>query len=795
MRHYLYLIGILIPFLLNAQETDKNGFYNEPVEFSEYVKQDFINSFYFDGEPLSKLNFNSERTWIVYSDRANNPVYDRFNGSRQVDKINFMDPLYVKQIQGSWLHVYSKRKKDLGWIHVEYLVICRYAILNTGSAAPRKGMALISLNEDVDPNDLQDSKKLQYNYYSDPDLNSDAYRGKSDKFKIHFILKETASAKLLSETDKLNENDKQTKSAVRGWMANLNITNWDTRICLEPSTSRLAVADYSSKIIPVFPQESHLKEMYDRPDPAQNAIMKNIVSDELLSPYTMRMPILEHLSSKNKKVATVGKLDYQIPDNEVNDFNCLEEIEELDKKLKNINIVFVIDGTQSMGEFYKPVVSSISAIIDNPIDVDANIRFGAIIYRDYPDNSDAYKVYSLTSDYDRIKSKLSNTVPFSNDNDLPEAQYNAIINGIPEVGFKKGQSNIVILIGDCGNHDPDLKNQSIDDAIEVLKPFDVNFISFQVIQGPDFSYVTFNLDSKTYIESILADRKTEVTGSIGELERISGTNTFQYVIDKDISITNLYGFGRLTFANMNQPMSTFELKRNVKDAIRSNIEAIEENLLNLRATCGDGSGVVNGKDAIGGSYEEELLRYLARKYSEKTGKSYEKSLELYRNANLGEMSFIGYTSTKFYNKKEDCYDKVVYLSQTEFDDLVNIFDRLLKSSGSNSTKRAFKSALSIQVKTVLGSDISQSYIDNLTLEEVWYAILTLPFDEFSIYGEIGTTRLKDLVNTTDPSFNMFYDDYINKIKGFGPAKYQERSFKMGGTRHYWVPLNDFPGNG
>ena len=70
------------------------------------------------------------------------------------------------------------------------------------------------------------------------------------------------------------------------------------------------------------------------------------------------------------------------------------------------------------------------------------------------------------------------------------------------------------------------------------------------------------------------------------------------------------------------------------------------------------------------------------------------------------------------------------------------------------------------------------------------------FDEDFKYGQVGTTRLKDLVNMNDPNFDLFYDDYIRKIQGFGPAKYEkDRSFKMGGTRHYWVPLNDFPGNG
>ena len=796
MKKFIFLFGVLLPLISYSQQTGKDGFYNEPVEFADYVNQDVLNGFYENEQSLTQLNFNSERPWTVYSDREDNSVYDKFNGSRTIAKLDFLQPLFVKEIRGSWLQVYSMKKKEIGWINVKYLVICRYAMLNRGTAAPRKGMALISLNEDVDPEKLENSDLLQYPYYLNPDLNSGSFRGKSDKFRIYFVLKETESALLLSETDKLTENRKQNQSAVIGWMRNLNITNWNTRVCLEPSTSRKAVSKYNGSVIPVFANESDLEGMYLRPEPTENAIMKNIVSDTLLSPYIMRMPILEHISRKKKKVATVGKLNYEISNNTDGDINCLAEIGKIEEKLRNINIVFVIDGTQSMRKFYPPVVASITELIKDPsIDIDANIRFGAIIYRDYLDGNDAYNVYPLTNDYEEITTKLVHTPTFSSNPDLPEAQYNGLINGIPGVGFEEGQTNIVILIGDVGNRDPDKQGYTLEKAINVMEPYDVSFIAFQVAQGPDFPYITFNLDSKGFIDGVFSNKKTEVSKSTGTLiPSPIIPNTFQYVMDDNIEITNLYGFGRFTFANRDKPMSTSELKRNVRDAIESNLDALQEKLINWKALCGDGAGSIKNNGARGGKYEEELLRNLARKMATKTGKSYEKCIEALRK--VGEFSFVGYTSTEFYSTGVSCYENVVYLSQTEFDDLTDVFNRLLQRRGSNSTKRQFKEALSQQVKSVLGSDMDQSYIDQLTLEEVWNIILSLPFDKDFKYGQVGTTRLKDLVNMKDPNFDLFYDDYIRKIQGFGPAKYEkDRSFKMGGTRHYWVPLNDFPGNG
>ncbi|MDA8571065.1 VWA domain-containing protein [Schleiferiaceae bacterium] len=793
MKRILILFGLILPILVSSQNKDRSGFYTEPQEFSEYQKQDFLDDFYQKRRSLDELNFNTERTWTVYSDRDNNSVYDRENGFKEIGVLEFMEPLFVKELRGSWLHVYSKKKKDLGWISVEYLLICRYAILNSGTAAPKKAMALISLDEDISPSELENSDMDEYKYYSNPSLNNGSLRGKSDKFKIYFVLKETPTSKLLSLSDKLSPNGQQSRKSILGWMQEMKITDWDTRVCLEPTTIRRSVQEYAGSVIPVFPSEKELLGMYNRPDPTKNAIMKNIVSDTLLSPYIMRMPILENLSYNNKKVATVGKIDYQLP-NQDKDVNCLEEISKLEDRLRNVNIVFVIDGTSSMNKFYPPVANSITQIMEDPsFDIPAKIKFGAVIYRDYADGTDAYNVYPLDNDHSKIKNKLLFTKTFSNreDRDLDEAQYNAIINGLDRVGFKKGESNLVVLIGDAGNHDPDPKGKTIEKTIDKLKDYDVNFISFQVIQGKDFSYLTYNMDSKTYIEGVFADRKTEVSNSNGSLDKMENlTNTYQYIMDEDINVTNLYGFGRFTYANINKPMSTNELKLNIIDAVMTNLEALQSKLLDLRSICGDGTVEIYK----GGKYEEELLRYAARRMSENSGQSYERCLETLRN--LEEFSFVGYTSKKFYQNRSECYENVVYMSQTEFYALTDVLDRLSKQQGSNRTRKSFQEALTIQVKSVLGSDIDEKYIQEKTLEEVWQIILNLPFDENRIYGKIGSTKLKDLVNASGSDFDRFYQDYMRKVRGFGPAKYEkDRSFKMGGTTHYWVPLNDFPGNG
>jgi hypothetical protein len=137
----------------------------------------------------------------------------------------------------------------------------------------------------------------------------------------------------------------------------------------------------------------------------------------------------------------------------------------------------------------------------------------------------------------------------------------------------------------------------------------------------------------------------------------------------------------------------------------------------------------------------------------------------------------------------------VYLTATEFDRLKKVLEDFYKGGNTTKAKIAFKDALSEQSKAILGSQVEQSYIDNLTLNEVWNITMNIPFDSKNKYGALRNTRIKDLVNTTNPDFEAFYQDFLRKCSNFGPQWYSDRSFKMGGTTHYWVPLNDFPGNG
>ncbi len=73
---------------------------------------------------------------------------------------------------------------------------------------------------------------------------------------------------------------------------------------------------------------------------------------------------------------------------------------------------------------------------------------------------------------------------------------------------------------------------------------------------------------------------------------------------------------------------------------------------------------------------------------------------------------------KFHNLDIPCYENVIYLSQTEFESLIDTFDRLNRSMGRSKTRIAFQQALILQASSLLGS-ASEEVVKEKTLGEIW----------------------------------------------------------------------------
>lgn len=807
----LYVFLVVFPLVqLFGQTVGRDGYLVLPVEFETYQKESFMNNIYSGTFDLSNLTFKTQRAWVVYSDRSGNQTYDRpsSNGLKK-DVLDFMEPLRVKEIQGAFLHVFKKsfvindevkRDIDVGWIHVSNLVVSSFSLLNEKSA-PKKAMALISLTDQIDSESLSKEISKSYPIYFDP--NQQRRKSNAQKFHINYILKSTSRTILVSKSDKLSSNAEMVESQVEGWMSRLHLTMWDHRICLEPSTTSEAVSAYDGLTIPVFPTLKQINQVSKLNIKLQEgAIRKFNLSDKLPPANLMRMPILDNKPSEDtriKRVATVGRIGELTPNGrtEIETSALQDELNQLLDKQRSINIVFAIDATKSMTDYYASIALSINEIIADRKNLgldevnSLSLRFGVILYRDYPDGQKAVEVMPMTSNISSVQNWLNNVQCESQDTDLPEALYNGLITGLPKVGLNKNQSNVLVLIGDAGNHYPDPKGASIEKIYKIINDYNMSLIGFQVINGKADAYADFNSDIRSLLRKISKESIAGKTGYTGDLVVAGKPNTYKLSYQlKGSDISNVNRFGRFTYANINDPMKTSILKENIHDAISVYMSSVNKRIIDVRSFLEDGAQ--NSADVETDIYNEAIIVYICSLMS-KQGKMTEIECRDWLES-IGEFSFDGFTNLELV-ENVPAFETVVFISKTEFDQLINTLVQFNIPSSSNEKRIKLQLALIEQAKKMLGDD-NNDLIQEKTLNEIWDIVLNIPFDPQQKYHALGQTKLKDLSTNKVKAKDIdnFINEFSQKINSFRPDNYRNRSFTLGGQRYYWIPLKDFPGS-
>lgn len=779
MRQILGLL-ILIPNILFAQ----TGYIERPEKFSNYLKASFVKSIEFDNEIVESHLSPSVKgsIWIVYSAKSDNPLSLRPGPSLVLNgkTLQFMQQLAVKEVQGNWLLVASlvsksgskvTRDVELGWIHASELILSEFALLNEGSI-PKKAMIILSLDA-IKAGEATQSNTAR-KFYDAPQLNRSQENGKfAQKFEIYFILKETDGALLLSKTDKLNGSEAIISGNVPGWFRKSNITNWDHRVCFELNyIDPNAVRSYTGKRIFGFNSAPDLDQFVasagsETPKP----IFQLPLTSEMPSPYDYRLPVLKNLDENKKEVITIAALENK----GVKQSDVAKKIEALKEKRSNINIVFAIDGTGSMKDYYQPVMNSIIRIIQNNKLTNAanTIRFGLIVYRDYADGVREVEIDRLTTDYNQIIKRLSEVDCSSKNKELPEAQYNGLLKGIDKMGLQESHSNVLIVVGDAANKQPDSKGLTLGQVVDKLFDYKMSLIGFQVMVGNHPTFVQFSYDMQDYLKKTA--RKYPIPPANVKLEKIEVKNTYKLnMLGKEGKETELFMFGRFTYASNNRPMDVKVLELNVEEAIFEYIQKVEQEralLESVRSSSIIFTQTVVDKLILDGFTPDEI--------------------ELLRKE--GELAKKGFTAKRQYNQPINAFKPVVFLSHNERLDMLATLKRLKNAASSGTStkaKGAFKVAILEQVKKMLG-EVSDDNILNKNMDEIWRIMLAV---DFTGNATIKTTKLRDLDQLSDAVFSDFYQSFSRKADYFASASYRERSFKMGGQTFYWIPLSDIPGN-
>jgi len=292
---------LILTFFLFSGTIFSQNWKTVPDVFNTQCKTSFIDEVNRGSKRLQDLPSNDERFWIVYSDRDNNRLKNRANGSNNGSTLGYMEPLLVKAVKDNWLNVYgAENEDDKGWIEAKYRLLSLYSLKTEGDVSvPRKAIILTSLDDMITGGIDMDDVLEQKNYYHQPEPKKGTEKGTPNSFTIMFVMKEQNGSVLLSNTDVLNESILKNKSLVYGWMPKANITKWNSRVALEPSRSAEAIKEYSEQKLPGYKDLKKLESCVENNFcDKENRFVEFRV--EAIRANRMRKPILSPINNNIK---------------------------------------------------------------------------------------------------------------------------------------------------------------------------------------------------------------------------------------------------------------------------------------------------------------------------------------------------------------------------------------------------------------------------------------------------------------------------------------------------------------
>ena len=199
------------------------------------------------GQRIFTHDKSRTREWIVFSNQADNPVYEKATkSSAKVRKIQFMDAFYVVEEKGDWLKIAtangikklkSRSIKTVGWIPKDKLLLWRNSIISEGFSGSGYSRALRVYGRGIR------SKGPCFTYKSpDKDIRNDSI----EVYELLYIYDydEKNDMYLLGTANQISQYNIHT---IKGWVNQRMVQEWNARQCFLPNDDPEAVAERQAK--------------------------------------------------------------------------------------------------------------------------------------------------------------------------------------------------------------------------------------------------------------------------------------------------------------------------------------------------------------------------------------------------------------------------------------------------------------------------------------------------------------------------------------------------------------------
>lgn len=741
--------------------------------------------------------------WVVFSDREGNPVYAAPDGKTPCGSLHIGEKLYIAEIQDGYALVFYDPKNDFprisanaqskGWIPMKNLLLWDKGLSDDIGISQK---AVICADLDKKGNIKDDAERQRF----DSPVGGSGLKISTD-MTFYYILKQTGTRFLLGKNARINS-----ASDLYGWVEESSFVHWNYRTCLEPTWDIDDVQYFTSKYVQwrVYPNRD--KMTGDAPNQQVYSTEKRVRTEKTpqyaeeyqyrtMPVAYLRYPILDGGDDQTYYCTTFGRLGTGSGKSAASakktpsiDEDHRIAAGKLDQRRK-VNIVIAIDGTSSMKAYFKSVQNALNEV--EKFFTGDQVNVGVTIYRDKEDGDFVTESFPATGGFTQPKNQnlrkwLASGGEYGVKSVAKGAQESvfygietAINQFFPAGKDMKLQSNILLVIGDCGDNGKfGITRQEI---IDKLAAQNISLMAFQVTNRDTEDYSSFNDQLTSLMKASVQKRYDMISKNPQRIEPQVLENGRGYnMINKNNKVDLFLGMHRFNPVK-NQSMQVDDLTASIEEILgiwKSSVDyltTIAANFVDHGAEESFSEDNVVGNQLV----MDAIIAMLGGDKARVERLAKQNSL----------IAFRGYT----YKQKDtrDMFKVVVFFPAGELKNLVRSMDKVYEASQNETNdRRPYYDAMMSLARTA----VAQDQISTTS----YYSILAKVFGLVNYTPEHGYT-LDDIV---DPNV-VPYKEYRKIVKRMQTSLEFLRNvtstdypflltYTANNDKYYWLPSEYLP---
>ncbi len=802
--------------------------FNRPIDYvAETDRLRFQNA---------RDKYSKDKPWIVVSDRENNPTYKKADEtSEEMETIGFKSYFYVVDEKEEWLHIIqartsglkiSKMNKDYGWVKKDKMLLWTSGLVDEQTQIHKKAF-LLNKVQDIERILREDSKDFA-KIYSGPLTNKIA--DKKTIYEFYFVYKKENDRYLLGKESLVSSS--RVENVIVGWVDRKKAADWNTRIALEPNFDQVAFEERKGNpdlrvvgFTDIGGADGHAqtgsiveeKKAWDN-DPIK--ISSNKLADSNPRRFkgaVVRFPMLKNypnsfMSGAIGEIQTKSMKDVVSSVSEVDYSGIVEGVKESSTSRDNYNVFFLVEGTRQLTKYKQSILNSLENLERNFGD-EVNIRYGAAIYRDTPEEQvdKLYEIQPLVNDKAKVINFL-NQGEFSqwHDNDEYTALYYALNETLLKGSFSDNHTNIIFLIGNNADYKFDRVRKQVavetkdktyvetDQILEKLAKINAHLVTVQCMNQGNRACAKYPSMSASFIVEASKKQHKEYSSIREYFPGTSVVNPSMPDLDegKELEMTGGPNVGKLLKPERNAEISQKELQEFIEETtvdIQEFVEDYWKEMANLTFD-GDAMDLEQSSGVWEPAIAREVYRLIQKRKENKSfseddlKKIIDQKYHLYRQIYLAKNVRGAKNSTMSY---------VMFMPKEDLKDYIRTLKKLAQASDGSPDQQ--REALFLTFTELLkqftgNSGISRRDVEKTSVDELRAIMQGIEGEGLQI-GEGMGFKIGNILSPRkmgEAELEKLIQGILTKLDGlervYRLGDRYEFSYSTADNTYFWIPV-------